>query len=57
MIQNSNERSLRILCTTKFILQQYDKEWDNFLGQEDTLEDHDKLRVTIISECTQAAGN
>ena len=47
-----------IASTTKFIFQRYDKEWDGYidLGEEDTLEDRDKLRVTIISECTQAAG-
>lgn len=47
-----------IASTTNFILQRYDKEWDSYidLGEQDTLEDRDKLRVTIISECTQAAG-
>ena len=47
-----------IANTMKFILQRYDNEWDSYidLGEEDTLEDRDKLRLTIISECTQAAG-
>ena len=46
-----------IASTTNFILQRYDKEWDSYidLGEQDTLEDRDKLRVMIISECTQAA--
>ena len=47
-----------IASTTNFIIQRYDKEWDSYidLGEQDTLEDRDKLRVTIISECTEAAG-
>ena len=47
-----------IASTTNFILQRFDKEWDSYidLGEQDTLEDRDRLRVTIISECTQAAG-
>ena len=47
-----------IASTTNFILQRFDKEWDSYidLGEQDTLEDRNRLRVTIISECTQAAG-
>ena len=47
-----------IASTAKFILQRYDKEWDSYidLDEEDALQDRDKLRVTIMSECTQAAG-
>lgn len=46
-----------ISSTTKFILQRYDKEWDTYidLGEDDALEDRDKLKVMIISERTQAA--
>lgn len=47
-----------IASTAKFILQRYDKEWDSYidLDEEDVLQDHDKLRITIIAECTQAVG-
>ena len=46
-----------IASTANFILQQYDKEWDSYiyLGEQNTLKDRDKLRVMIISKCTQAA--
>ena len=42
-----------IASTTNFILQRFDKEWDSYidLGEQDTLEDRDRLRVTIISSC------
>ena len=48
---------IKIASTAMFILQQYDKEWDSYidLDEEDALQDHDKLRVAIMSECTQAA--
>jgi len=47
-----------ISSTSKFILQRYDKEWDSYidLGDEDVLQDRDKLQVIIITECTQASG-
>ena len=46
-----------ISSATKFIPQRYDKEWDTYidLGEENVLEDRDKLQVMIISECTQIA--
>ena len=39
-----------ISSTIKFILQRYDKEWNTYidLGEDDVLEDRDKLQVIII---------
>ena len=39
-----------IANTMKFILQRYDNEWDSYidLGEEDTLEDRDKLWVMSV---------
>ena len=46
-----------IASTTNFIPQRFDKECDSYidLGEQDTLEDRNKHKVTIISGCTEAA--